>query len=215
MSASGRLARVTNSSTASSIASGPSSTRLSPSSAERTLTRAHDAQLGPGVEQLFDEIGDRVDDVLAVVEHDDGRVTPHPLDERVGSAGDAQRRDDRVDDLFAARRRLEPDEPRPAGWMQRLRHGDRSGRLADAARPDDRDEAFCREAATDLVEVVVSPDERRGQRRQVAAAPGRRERVVVREDAVLEVAQLGSGFEPELVDEERADACAGGQTASA
>ena len=41
--------------------------------AERTLAGAQDAQLGPGVEQLLDEIGGRVDDVLAVVEDDDRR----------------------------------------------------------------------------------------------------------------------------------------------
>ena len=110
-----------------------------------------------------------------------------------------------------SRRGLEPDEPRPARWVQRLRDRDRRGRLADAARSDDRDEAFGREAPTDLVDVVVAPDERRRERWQVAHAPRSRERVILREDAVLEVAQLGSGFEPELVDEDGANPCAGGQ----
>ena len=49
-----------------------------PFAGERTLTRAQDPQLGPRVEQLLDEIGDRVDDVLAVVEDDDGRVDAAP-----------------------------------------------------------------------------------------------------------------------------------------
>ena len=167
---------------------------------------------GPASSSRSTRSADRVDDVLAVVEDDDRRVTPHPLGERVDSAGDAQRGDDRVDDLLAcaSRSRAGRATSRPAGCSV-FADRDRRGGLADPARSDDRDEAFGREAPTDRVDVVVAPDERRRERRQVARAPGAASASSCVRMRCSRSRSSGPGSSPSSSTRMRADPCAGGQ----
>ena len=62
---------------------------------ERNLARAQNVDPRAGVEQADGELGGVVDDVLAVVEDDQGVAVPEPLEER-RLAGHAQRGDHRV-----------------------------------------------------------------------------------------------------------------------
>ena len=97
----------------------------------------------------------------------------------------------------ARRRRATPASARPVAIATR--------RLADPARPDDLDEPLAVRAGRDeRGDLGLAADELGRQRRQVpgrrgAARGDRRERRVVVEDLLLELLQLRSGVEPELV----------------
>ena len=76
---------------------------------------------------------------------------------------------------------------------------DRQPRLADAAGPGERHEARVLEQREHGAHVVVAAERRRRRRGRDVLARGRGERRVVGEDRLLEVAQLGPGLEPQLV----------------
>ena len=77
---------------------------------ESDLAGAQDPHPGGGVEQANGEIGGCVDDVLAVVEDDQGGAALEPLEQR-RHAAHVQRRDQRVDHIVWRRRGFESGQP--------------------------------------------------------------------------------------------------------
>ncbi len=67
-----------------------------------------------------------------------------------------------------------------------LRAGDRGGRLADAARPDDGHQAPLHEAVLDERQLAVAPDDGRGQRGQRSRPPRRLDAHVARDRLALD-----------------------------
>src|SRR5581483_546739 len=96
----------------------------------------------------------------------------------------------------------EPDAVREE-LLERARRLDGEPALADAGRAGQRDESVLLEQRSDAGELVGAPDEGRGRRREVAAAPadGRRggDGRIVREDRLLQPAKLRARLETELV----------------
>ena len=179
---------------------------------ERDLAGAEEPEPGGRVEQALRQRRGRVDDVLAVVEdhHRPGRL--QPLEQGGLAAADGQRADHGVEDVVGGLGGLEPDQPDGPG--QRTAGGDRDGRLADAAGPEDLDEPRAAQQLGQGGDLLAAPDELTRQRRQV---PGRRGTIeelegrVVVEHLSLELRQPRSGFETELVREPVPDPLVGRQ----
>ena len=177
------------------------------------LARAQHVQRRARIEQAGGEPGGGLDHVLAVVEDDDDLGTPEPVDERGLTAGDLQRGDHGVHHVVGARRHVEAGQPDAAGWPQGAARGDGHGGLADPARADDLDQRLRRDQVDELGELDVAADECCRHRRQVPG-PGRAwpicrcgcnvQRLVVVEDALLQLTQLRPRREAELVGQHRA-----------
>jgi len=103
--------------------------------AQRDLTGRHDVQAWCFVQQGADQGGDRVDDVLAAVQHQHRLGTGEPLDEALLAAGQVQGLGDQPRDGGAGVGGVEPDQP-DTSWDVTAAgsfHGQTG--LADAGRP--------------------------------------------------------------------------------
>ncbi len=112
-----------------------------------------------------------------------------------------------ADGVGRAARPREVDEPDAVGELvlEGTRRLEREPALPDARRPGERDEAVLAQKGGDLGELVLAADERRRRCGEVAAAPAvdrdGGNRRIVREDRLLEPAELGSRLESKLVGE--------------
>ena len=115
-------------------------------------------------EDPFGERCDRIDDMLAGVEHQKHPLVLQMRDQArrciVGADRQPQHGCDRRDRQIGCDERAEVEEEHGAteGLDQIVRDGDRDGGLADAAGADDRDEALRREQILDRADVVGAPD---------------------------------------------------------
>ncbi len=179
-------------------------------------------------EEVFDEVGDRVEHLFTVVDDEHDPSLTEALDNSL-----LCREADRVPDRSAIRRadrgrhglvdgilvehRAEIDEPPLDVQRVRLGHREREPRLARTARSDHRDEARPGARAAERVELAAPSDERRQWcrcRRDRAERRNRHrrgERGVVRQHGLLERAELGSGLEAELLGEQRSHLLVGAQ----
>ena len=163
-------------------------------------------------EECRDEAGALLEDVLARVEDEDRVRVAKARDgarERVGAAH-VEGLGDEADDVGRARGVGEADMPRASPELALERTGDleREPALANPRRARQRHEAMLPYELDHLRELRLAADERGRGRRQVAAPPrGRghgRDRGVVREDRLLETAQLRSRLERQLLQEHAA-----------
>jgi hypothetical protein len=161
------------------------------------------------------------DEVLTVVEHDDHvparQAADHEVEDRWAGgvdAADLQRRGQHRCNPCGVAEACELDEPGAvgSGVLQGIGDFHREPGLADAARPDQRDQAVRRDRRDDLCELRVAPDET-GEPLAEVARPDRPDRPprtrqveprVLRQHLRFEVPQTGSGFESELLDEDLA-----------
>ncbi len=159
-----------------------------------------------------DQRGRRLDHVLAVVEHQEGRSIgegPTECRDRIAALGETEGSHDRQRDV-AGRERNELDEPgRRSGPIDvRPRGLDGEAGLAHAAGPDEGDEPGVGEELHELGERAVAPEEA-GERgrddtcRRFRSGPvgGRR----AGDEGALQGGQIGRRFEARLFDEERAE----------
>ena len=117
-------------------------------------------------------------------------------------------------------RHLQPDQPDTADGAQGADGLDGGAGLADARRPDHRDQPAVVDQAADGLEVLGPPDQGAGQGGQVADDQGRRrsgggrggvEGAALEQDLPLELAQRLPRLDAELVDEQPARPLDGGQ----
>ena len=111
------------------------------------------------------------------------------------------------DRVGRAARPREVDEPDAVGELvlEGTRRLDASRLFPTPGRPGERDETVLVQKGGDLGELVLAADERRRRCGEVAAAPAvdrdGGDRRIVREDRLLEPAELGSRLESQLVGE--------------
>ncbi len=150
-----------------------------------------------------------LDDRFARVEEEDRVVVAEARDrasKRVGAAS-VDGCGDEADDVVGAACAHEVDEPRAGAGFAFERAGDfeREPALSDPGRPRQRDEPVLAQQLDHLGELLLATDERRRRGGQVAAAPrrdrGGGDRGVVREDRLLQPAQLGAWLERHLLGE--------------
>ena len=166
---------------------------------------------GQRAQQRVHELRARVDDVLAVVEHEQelarrayaSSASTRLLARRVG---DAERHRDRPrhEPVFGKLGEVdEPDavDPRIDLPPRRLQ---REPRLARTAEPGDRDEPALAQELLELVELALAADEARKRRRQVVPGlHGSDGYDLLAQDRALELLQLLARLEAELAVEER------------
>ncbi len=141
--------------------------------AERFAAGGQDAQPRASHQQSVDDLGDRVEDVLAVVEHDEAL----PIHECSGQL--FERRLIRVDVYETGRGDLgcevdatvdggQIDEKGPTGAGRLLAAGDLDGQagLADATRAGQRHQPGCTQFLGEIDQLGVASDERRELRGQ-------------------------------------------------
>lgn len=180
------------------------------------------------VEPVLDQLRDRVEDLLAVVQDEQHPPRPHDRGQRVAGlvaelGGQPERRRDRGDDVVGVGRGDEVDEVRPA--VERRCGGagdlDRQPRLPAAGGADERDQRRRRHQTGEFGQLVGPADDRGHPVREPDLRPfervglrrtRRRDRPrragqcrVLAQDAGLHVAQLGAGLDAELVVEQSAD----------
>ena len=197
-----------NSATDVGRSSGRTGTTYSPSTPSGSRLVAMIRQLGARRQQAVDDGGDVVEDVLAVVEHEQRALAGEHRGECGRGVGDDRRTDrhgDRVGDGRRVGQPGEVDEPHPrsAAQLGRALHGE--PRLADAADAGQRHEREAVQRLEDAHRVDVAADEGRaldGQVRHVdCSAPGVRERR--REVGVVELPEaLGLDEVAQVVDAE-------------
>jgi hypothetical protein len=126
-------------------------------------------------EDVGDESSDGVEQVLAVVEHDEqltiGDGLDHGRPHRPSVTGnDAQRRRDQRLHVVRIGGRGEIHEQRPTGELRLQLLGDGEGEagLPDPPGPSERDQSPGDQHALELVDLIVSPDEARNGGRQVS-----------------------------------------------
>ncbi len=186
-----------------------------PAGGEHPDTRAGGDQVGGGVGRL-------VDDVLAVVEDEQGS----PFAEGGGQVGgrrgvgqgahrrrlEAQRVADRREDTLAGGDARQVDHPHR--FLRRVGPGEADfhseAGLAGAAGADEGDEAVRRQQLVDGFQLDVAADAAGQRPGQVASREGRRcgsvrpgQRRILGQDGRLQPAQLGAGLDPELVGQDR------------
>ncbi len=168
--------------------------------------------------------------MLAVVEHEQeltaGEVLPQAVEHRCGRARavlhlDAERGRDSRRDIGGITDRRQVGEPDTFAVRIELAVTDLSGEpgLADAAGADDRHDAVPIEQRPGRVDLGAAPDERVGRDGQVRCRgtcrgrgrPRRAERGILFEDRELQLAQLGSRVDAELLGEDRARTLVGTQ----
>ncbi len=148
---------------------------------ERLLARHQHAHVGREAPQCLDQRHHAVEQVLAVVEHEQELLRAQHrghgvLRRALGRYGNADDAGDRAADERRIRERGELDHPRAVGKRRRHRRGQRlrEARLADAARPDDRHQRVPAHELVQFVEVAFAPHHRRQVRRDVGARRRRR-----------------------------------------
>jgi hypothetical protein len=109
---------------------------------QRLATRNQHAGAVGVAQNAVDELGDRLDDLLAIVQHDQESLAAEMLDDvRDRAPGDAEghRRDAHHERRVLDRRQIDKDSSVAEGWAQGV--GDRNGQggLADASGAGDRD----------------------------------------------------------------------------
>ena len=176
---------------------------------ERGAARDEERQPGRGLEQLRDDRR-RFDDLLEVVEHDErlapGEALGEALTQRTLSAlAHAQRLGDgRHQERFVADR-VERDEERAVREVlgKGIRSLDGQARLAGAARAGQRDRTRVSfERRSHLVELPAAPHHRAHRNGHVAGGEwAARQALVLAEDRLLQLPQLGAGLQAELVEE--------------
>jgi hypothetical protein len=183
--------------------------------AERLPARGEDAQVGCGAQQLSGDRGDGVDDLLAVVEHQEqpraGERLPDPCDEIDRPLPDTEGGRNGGDHpvlgralALGAHLPVEPGELDETGAVGVLaRHGNRQARLPDPARSGERDEPRRAELLAHLRNGLLAADQlgERGGDRVSRARRRALKRRVLREDRALQCGDLRPGFEAELGDE--------------
>jgi hypothetical protein len=185
--------------------------------AQRLTARRDDAEPRSVGEQVVDESRHAVDEVLAVVEHEQPDHVAHGLEQAralvVARSGRRTiERDDLaqphrgqhgLDDVVLARDGCELDEPAGAVTIRR-RPGrlDRHARLARSAGAEHRDQAVVVECAAQVVDDVLAAHERGEADRQRRPRPVRR--LVAAQDRQVQVLQLGRRVDAELVGQHRA-----------
>jgi hypothetical protein len=128
--------------------------------AERELAGGEDANPQSGPQERCHQFGDRVDDVLAVVEHDQHVRAAQALDQgRLGGAVGVERDGDGVTDRFGRAGCFETHEPGAVGRLEPPSHLEREARLADAGRADERHEPVRGEKLARLRALAVSADQ--------------------------------------------------------
>lgn len=183
---------------------------------QRLPAGGHDPQVRAVAQHGFDEGGDRLDEVLAVVQHDEDVAGPEVADEQVGGPpgrgaafhAQVQRVGDRVDQYLGLGHRGEADQPGAVAEPGRGGAGrlDAQCGLACTAGPDQRDQPGVAQQIERPGQLSRATDERRGPRRQVACRlipPGgrlrRRDRRVLAQDLLHHGPQLARRVDPELV----------------
>ncbi len=174
---------------------------------ERSAAGREDAQVGGRRDEEGHELGHRVDEVLAVVEHEQARPLRQPLRDaaaqveallgrqrplRADRVAHAEHRADLADDVLGRGDADELDDVHHR--LGRVAREDmREPRLAEAARPDDRDDARVGEQRAQPGDVVVAAAER-GRVVAHAAADG----LVERQQVAVRAAEpfAGIGAEP-------------------
>ena len=151
--------------------SGGTAHTVSPGHAQRFATGGHEPQARAAAQQIFGHGGGRVDDVLAVVEHDDHLAVADHVGEP-GGVGYVERGRDRRGHRDRITDRRELDEVAAVGERDRFgaRHLQREPRLADTARTDEGQKPLLGGEAGELAQLVVASDERR-QRFRDGASP--------------------------------------------
>src|ERR1700716_1074429 len=186
---------------------------------QRFTARCQNVDLRSFIENTLGQRGRRLDDMLAVVEHQEHPLIANKgeeiLDRTVGIDREAQRRRDRAGD---ERRLIECpkiDEMNRAAKLTMLGMSDRYryGRLADAARPDDRHEALAKQLFANRLDGFVAshhPQQASGQlggsvcnaalskrRRGCRASNGRNEAIAATRD-IGHVADAGMTIAEDL-----------------
>ncbi len=171
---------------------------------ESPLAGRENAYPGGGVKHRDDELAHRLDQVLAVVEHEEQLGAAQPLD----TVRPRHRPCERGGQLRGGRYSLQSHQPGPARCTAAAGDLDRQPGLAHAGRTDQRDEPVGVEVGQPGVKICGAADEWRGQRGEVpAVAFGgfRFEGPVVGEHLALQRPQLRAGVDAELVDEQCRD----------
>ena len=189
-------------------AAGPAH-NCSPGTRSRSRLVATTRTSGHRREQLLGELGDRVEDVLAVVQHHhDVAVAQHrrrPARRARRPAGRRsrarRRRRRRAESLGRGRQLAHHDRAVRACGPQPMTDLDHQPGLADAARADQGDQAMGLDHGGDLVDERVATDQRRRRHRQ----PARRRPPAVAAPASRSACwaiRAGDGSMPELVAEQ-------------
>lgn len=180
--------------------------------AERFAAGGEHAQARAGGEQFRGELGDGVDDVLAVVEHEQHRALGERGDQAFGrlmrcvaalrwdrERGFAQpeRREHRLRDVGAARERREFDEADRACLARGL---DRQPGLAGAAGAGQRDETAALQQLADAAQLLVAADKTGELRRQDVFDRGGRFRLAAQHQQ-MRLGEFGTGIGAEFVGE--------------
>ena len=153
----------------------------------------------------------RLDEMLAVVEHEEELGVPEAPRERLPGrcrrVVEVERRGDESPDDDRIRHRGQVDEPHAATPGADLTPCDldREACLARAAEAAERDQPVCPQEVADLRELPRPADEARERDGQVVVLLGReRHRHRVAQHCPLELPELVARLEPELVAEKRA-----------
>ena len=190
--------------------------------AQRNLARRDDVQAWSLVEQRADQGGDRVDDVLAPVQHQHRLGTGEPFDQALLAAGQVQGLGGEPGEGCGGVGGVEADQPDPSWGLTAAGCVDGQAALTDSGRPGQRHQAVVPGQQREGGEVGCTSHERRGERRQVV---GRARKVLLcratawvcvqrgalPEDLGLEHLQSRTRLDTELVDQQRSHSRVGGQ----
>ena len=174
--------------------------------AERPLAGGEHPHPGSGVEHLRDRVRDGVDEVLAVVQHEQQVGAAQPGDP--GAAG--QRLRERGGQLLGGPHAFQPHQPRAVGRGPPARGLDGEARLTHPCGSDQRDESVLVERGADGGQLRAAADQRGGGRGQVAPRRAA-ERRIVHEHLVRQVGQRRAGVDAQLVGEHPGDAAVRGE----
>ena len=176
---------------------------------QRKLAGGEDAQVRGGVQQAGGQVGHGVDDVFAVVEHEDGLGAGDAVEEHLFTAGEVQRLGHGLGYRRGGGGRVESDEPDAVGGIQVAGHLDGGAGLADTGRSDQRHQPPVTEQPIAGGDLVGPPDQRCRERGQVAdrerwrggPVDGAAEGGTVPQDLAFESAEVRSRFDAELLDQ--------------
>ena len=171
--------------------------------ADRFDAGSEDHEVRAGARQLVDGCGDAVEAALAAVEHHETAAGPHRGDQRVegldaglGPRARGGRQRGRHETGAVDRRQF--GEVQTVGEQGGRRSGrlEREARLADASRPDQRDERVRLQQFGQLVELAVAADQARPRDAQAVVVPRRARRCDgVEESGPRELSELDGPLE--------------------